>query len=114
MHVYVYACMVTHLSNAFSFRSWYAFDMRSVFSLSRYVSRLFVKCSGKPSEILTKLNELAGFAPEEEIEIFEVCIPFRHIMVCNNFVSVRYFVMLNWTWNMNLFYLLYLLAGNKI
>ncbi|XP_071910827.1 ubiquitin C-terminal hydrolase 12-like isoform X4 [Coffea arabica] len=37
----------------------------------RYVSRLFVKCSGKPSEILTKLNELAGFAPEEEIEIFE-------------------------------------------
>lgn len=38
----------------------------------RYVGRLFVKGSGKPLEILTKLNELAGFSPDEEIELFEV------------------------------------------
>lgn len=32
-----------------------------------------MKSSGKPIEILTKLNELAGFAPDQEIELFEVC-----------------------------------------
>uniref|UniRef100_A0A5B6Z731 ubiquitinyl hydrolase 1 n=1 Tax=Davidia involucrata TaxID=16924 RepID=A0A5B6Z731_DAVIN len=37
----------------------------------RFVGRLFVKCTGKPMEILTKLNELAGFAPNEEIELYE-------------------------------------------
>ena len=37
-----------------------------------YVGRMFVKGNGKPMEILTKLNELAGFAPDEEIELFEV------------------------------------------
>ncbi|KAI8539605.1 hypothetical protein RHMOL_Rhmol09G0196000 [Rhododendron molle] len=38
----------------------------------RYVGRLFVKANGKPAEVLTKLNELAGFATDEEIELFEV------------------------------------------
>ncbi|XP_059598306.1 ubiquitin C-terminal hydrolase 12 isoform X9 [Vitis vinifera] len=38
----------------------------------RYVGRLFVKGSGKPIEILSKLNELAGFSPNEEIELFEL------------------------------------------
>ncbi|KAL8490825.1 hypothetical protein ACS0TY_022727 [Phlomoides rotata] len=38
----------------------------------RIVGRLFVKSSGKPIDILSKLNEMAGFAPdEEEIELFE-------------------------------------------
>ncbi|CAJ2634124.1 unnamed protein product [Trifolium pratense] len=37
----------------------------------RYVGRLFVKCSGKPSEILTKLNNLAGYDSDEEIELYE-------------------------------------------
>ncbi|XP_031094460.1 ubiquitin carboxyl-terminal hydrolase 12-like [Ipomoea triloba] len=37
----------------------------------RYVGCLFVKASGKPLEILTKLNELAGFSLDEEIELFE-------------------------------------------
>lgn len=32
-----------------------------------------MKSSGKPHEILTKLNEMAGFSPEEEIELYEVC-----------------------------------------
>lgn len=39
---------------------------------SSYVGRMFVKGHGKPSEILTKLSELAGFAPDEEIDLFEV------------------------------------------
>ncbi|KAL0426633.1 UNVERIFIED_CONTAM: Ubiquitin carboxyl-terminal hydrolase 12 [Sesamum latifolium] len=38
----------------------------------RYIGRLFVKSSGKPMEILTKLNEMAGFAPDQEIELFEI------------------------------------------
>lgn len=33
---------------------------------------MFVKGSGKPAEILTKLNVMAGFALDEEIELFEV------------------------------------------
>lgn len=40
----------------------------------RYVGRLFVKGGGKPSEILTKLNEMAGFSPNEEIELYEVTV----------------------------------------
>lgn len=37
-----------------------------------YVGRLFVKCTGKPSEILTRLNEMAGYVPEEDIVLYEV------------------------------------------
>lgn len=33
-----------------------------------------MKSSGKPIEIITRLNEMAGFAPDEEIELFEVCL----------------------------------------
>lgn len=40
----------------------------------RYVGRLFVKSSGKPHEILEKLKKMAGFAPDEEIELYEVCV----------------------------------------
>ncbi|CAI9765932.1 unnamed protein product [Fraxinus pennsylvanica] len=46
-----------------------------------YVGRFFVKSSGKPIEILTKLNELAGFAPDEEIELFEE-IKFEPSVMC--------------------------------
>jgi len=41
-----------------------------------YVGRLFVNCNGKPSEILTKLNKLAGYGPDEEIELYEVGLGF--------------------------------------
>ncbi|PON82555.1 Ubiquitin carboxyl-terminal hydrolase 7, ICP0-binding domain containing protein [Trema orientale] len=50
----------------------------------RYVGRLFVKLSGKPNNgILTKLNKMAGFNPNEKIDLFEeikfaprvMCIP---------------------------------------
>ncbi|KAI3831116.1 hypothetical protein MKX03_017220 [Papaver bracteatum] len=37
----------------------------------RYVGKLFVKASGKPLEILKKLNEMAGFSPDVEIELYE-------------------------------------------
>ncbi|XP_044505519.1 ubiquitin C-terminal hydrolase 12-like isoform X2 [Mangifera indica] len=36
-----------------------------------YVGRLFVKSTGKPIEYLAKLNEMAGYAPNEEIELYE-------------------------------------------
>ncbi|KAH1189847.1 Ubiquitin carboxyl-terminal hydrolase 13 [Glycine max] len=37
----------------------------------RYVGRLFVKSSGKPEDILVKLNEMAGYAPDQDIDMFE-------------------------------------------
>ncbi|WMV31567.1 hypothetical protein MTR67_024952, partial [Solanum verrucosum] len=49
----------------------------------RYVGRLFVKGSGKPLEILAKLNELAGFLPDEEIELFEE-IKFEPNVMCEH------------------------------
>ncbi|KAL3338231.1 hypothetical protein AABB24_030400 [Solanum stoloniferum] len=49
----------------------------------RYVGRLFVKESGKPLEILAKLNELAGFLPDEEIELFEE-IKFEPNVMCEH------------------------------
>ncbi|XVF23350.1 hypothetical protein REPUB_Repub13aG0030900 [Reevesia pubescens] len=38
-----------------------------------FVGRLFVKSSGKPIEILSKLNKMVGYAPDEEIDLYEVC-----------------------------------------
>ncbi|KAL2326631.1 hypothetical protein Fmac_025689 [Flemingia macrophylla] len=37
----------------------------------RYAGRVFVMSSGKPLDILVKLNEMAGYAPDEELELFE-------------------------------------------
>lgn len=33
-----------------------------------------MKSTGKAAEILSKLNEMAGYAPEEEIDLYEVCM----------------------------------------
>ncbi|KAJ0021171.1 hypothetical protein Pint_31676 [Pistacia integerrima] len=41
----------------------------------RYVGRLFVKSTGKLIEYLAKLNEMAGYAPDKEIALYEVCFP---------------------------------------
>ncbi|XP_068651295.1 ubiquitin C-terminal hydrolase 12-like isoform X4 [Aristolochia californica] len=49
----------------------------------RYVGRLFVKGGGKPSEILTKLNEMAGFPSNEEIELYEE-IKFEPSVMCEH------------------------------
>ncbi|KAI3938553.1 hypothetical protein MKW98_016058 [Papaver atlanticum] len=37
----------------------------------RYVGRLIVNRNGKPLEILKKLNEMGGFSPDEELELYE-------------------------------------------
>ncbi|XP_010237253.1 ubiquitin carboxyl-terminal hydrolase 12 isoform X4 [Brachypodium distachyon] len=49
----------------------------------RFVGRLFVKALGKPSDILTKLNEMAGFSPNEEIELYEE-IKFEPHVMCEH------------------------------
>ncbi|AQK39721.1 Ubiquitin carboxyl-terminal hydrolase 13 [Zea mays] len=48
-----------------------------------FVGRLFVKALGKPSEILTKLNAMAGFSPNEEIELYEE-IKFEPNVMCEH------------------------------
>ncbi|CAL5365147.1 unnamed protein product [Camellia sinensis] len=58
-------------------------ELRLFFYVVSYVGRLFVKANGKPAEILTKLNELAGFAPDEEIELFEE-IKFEPNVMCEH------------------------------
>ncbi|GAB2276573.1 hypothetical protein Dimus_011292 [Dionaea muscipula] len=47
----------------------------------RYAGRLMVKRTGKPTDILTKLNEMVGYAPDEEIEVYEE-IKFRPNVMC--------------------------------
>ncbi|CAH9125061.1 unnamed protein product [Cuscuta epithymum] len=47
----------------------------------RYIGRFFVKNTGKPVELLTKLNDLAGFPPDQEIELFEE-IKFEPFVMC--------------------------------
>ncbi|KNA18760.1 hypothetical protein SOVF_067780 isoform B [Spinacia oleracea] len=47
----------------------------------RYVGRVFVKSTGKPADIFNKLNEMASFAPDEEIELFEE-IKFEPCVMC--------------------------------
>ncbi|KAB1200300.1 Ubiquitin carboxyl-terminal hydrolase 12 [Morella rubra] len=49
----------------------------------RYVGRLFVKSSGKPIEILEKINKMAGFTPDEEIELYEE-IKFEPCVMCEH------------------------------
>ncbi|XP_017435728.1 ubiquitin C-terminal hydrolase 12 isoform X2 [Vigna angularis] len=47
----------------------------------RYVGRIFVKCTGKPLEILSRLNEMAGYDPEEDIALYEE-IKFEPNVMC--------------------------------
>ncbi|KAG6770282.1 hypothetical protein POTOM_025959 [Populus tomentosa] len=49
----------------------------------RYVGRLFVKSSGKPIEIIAKLNQMAGFPPDEDIELYEE-IKFEPCVMCEH------------------------------
>lgn len=49
----------------------------------RYVGRLFVRSSGKPIDIIKNLNEMAGFAPDEEIELYEE-IKFEPCVMCES------------------------------
>ncbi|KAH7439804.1 hypothetical protein KP509_04G077200 [Ceratopteris richardii] len=47
----------------------------------RYIGRTFVKASGKPIDVLDKLNEMAGFGPAEEIQLYEE-IKFDPTVMC--------------------------------
>ncbi|XP_022982818.1 ubiquitin carboxyl-terminal hydrolase 12-like [Cucurbita maxima] len=49
----------------------------------RYVGRLFMKSTTKPVEILDKLNKMAGFDPDQEIELFEE-IKFEPCVMCEH------------------------------
>lgn len=60
--------------------------------LYSFVGRLFVKALGKPSDILTKLNEMAGFSPNEEIELYEVSAIFSYVQLC--FISLAMYAFL--------------------
>ncbi|KAB1225466.1 Ubiquitin carboxyl-terminal hydrolase 12 [Morella rubra] len=62
----------------------------------RYVGRLFVKGIGKPVEILTKLNEMAGFSPDEEIELYEE-IKFEPNIMCERIDKKLLFVLVSCT-----------------
>ncbi|KAK4789580.1 hypothetical protein SAY86_016884 [Trapa natans] len=47
----------------------------------RFVGRLFIKINSKPMEVVAKLNEMAGFAPDEEIDLYEE-IKFEPTVMC--------------------------------
>jgi hypothetical protein len=49
--------------------------------VNRYVGSLFLKASSKPSDIVQKLNEIAGFQPDEDIELYEVGLEVIRIIV---------------------------------
>ncbi|KAL0390709.1 UNVERIFIED_CONTAM: Ubiquitin carboxyl-terminal hydrolase 12 [Sesamum calycinum] len=48
-----------------------------------YAGRLFVNGTGKPTDILTKLNEMAGYPSDEEIELYEE-IKFEPSVMCEH------------------------------
>ncbi|KAH8955667.1 hypothetical protein BDL97_08G152600 [Sphagnum fallax] len=48
-----------------------------------YVGKSFVKGGGRPTDILEKLNEMAGFAPTEEIQLYEE-IKFEPNVMCEH------------------------------
>ncbi|XP_075520070.1 ubiquitin C-terminal hydrolase 12-like isoform X1 [Primulina tabacum] len=47
----------------------------------RYAGRLYVKGIGTPADILTELNKMAGYAPDEEIKLFKE-IKFEPTVIC--------------------------------
>ncbi|XP_023157799.1 ubiquitin carboxyl-terminal hydrolase 13 isoform X3 [Zea mays] len=47
----------------------------------RYVGNFFVKASGKPSDIVERLNQIAGFLSDEDIELYEE-IKFEPVVMC--------------------------------
>ncbi|XP_022765603.1 ubiquitin carboxyl-terminal hydrolase 13-like isoform X1 [Durio zibethinus] len=49
----------------------------------RYLGRMFVKGASKPMEILTRINKMAGFGPDEEIQLYEE-IKFEPNVMCEH------------------------------
>ncbi|KAI3898476.1 hypothetical protein MKW92_053044 [Papaver armeniacum] len=78
------------MPESYTFRPWHKTeeDILLFFKLYdpekeeiRYVGKLFVKGSAMPGDILDKLNEMANFAPFEEIELYQE-INFKPIVMC--------------------------------
>ncbi|CAL4920516.1 unnamed protein product [Urochloa decumbens] len=54
-----------------------------------FVGRIFINASGKPSDILRKLNEMTGLMPYEEIKLHETSVKFTFgpkLQLCEYFV----------------------------
>ena len=51
-----------------------------------------MNANGKPVEILTKLNEMAGFAADEEITLFEVNRLFPRLLLQFSYFVLRLIV----------------------
>ncbi|KAK8671499.1 hypothetical protein V6N13_038094 [Hibiscus sabdariffa] len=49
----------------------------------RYIGRMFVKVDGKPVDILARINKMAGFDPDEDIELYEE-IKFEPNVMCEH------------------------------
>ncbi|KAL4386907.1 hypothetical protein GQ457_09G027360 [Hibiscus cannabinus] len=45
-----------------------------------YIGRMLVKVDGKPMEILERINKMAGFDPDEEIQLYEVGLVLMHLV----------------------------------
>lgn len=46
--------------------------------------------SGKPEDILVKLNEMAGYDPDQDIDMFEVSPSASHVQLCSMFaISIK-------------------------
>lgn len=71
-------CNVHFISTHILFQIWIFYqNLVALFQPNRilsfrYVGRLFFKALGKPIEIITKLNAMVGFPPNEEIDLYEV------------------------------------------
>ncbi|PQM33692.1 ubiquitin carboxyl-terminal hydrolase 13-like isoform X2 [Prunus yedoensis var. nudiflora] len=75
---------VSNKSNNAELKLFLEIELGQVFLFEiRYVGRLFVKGSGKPVELFAKLNEMAGFSPDEKIELFEE-IKFEPNIMCEH------------------------------
>ncbi|PQQ00795.1 ubiquitin carboxyl-terminal hydrolase 12-like [Prunus yedoensis var. nudiflora] len=75
---------VSNKSNNAELKLFLEIELGPVFLFEiRYVGRLFVKGSGKPVELFAKLNEMAGFSPDEKIELFEE-IKFEPNIMCEH------------------------------
>ncbi|OMO94425.1 putative Ubiquitin carboxyl-terminal hydrolase [Corchorus olitorius] len=54
----------------------------------RYVGRMFVKRSGLPIEVLPMIKKMAGFGPDEEIELYEE-IRFEPAVMCEHIDKIN-------------------------
>lgn len=64
-----FVCFLSYISFFCSLRFAY---FVVAFAFCSYIGRLSVRSSSKPIEYIGQLNQMAGFAPDQEVELFEV------------------------------------------